>query len=168
MPYTSSYPRGFRIRYATQQDLPALLNLIQELALYEKRPQAATASIEDLQLWLFQRYTAYALLGEWEGETVGYAIYYPVFSSFRGKGSLHVEDVFVRAKYRGRGFGKSMLAAIAREALSEGYACMYWSCLDWNQPSIHFYQSLGARQLNGALDFALDSAPMRQLARFVR
>lgn len=121
-------------------------------------------SEESLAHWMFERKRMSALLGEAAGQPVGYAIYYPVFSSFTGRGRLYVEDVFVLAECRGAGYGKELLAAVARTAKQEGYDGLQWSCLDWNEPAIGFFRSLGAGHKPGSVTFVLDDEGFDDLA----
>jgi GNAT superfamily N-acetyltransferase len=92
---------------------------------------------------------AEALIAEWDGRPVGFAVWYYSFSTFLGRPSLYVEDVFVEPAMRGKGIGKAVFAHLARRALAEGCGRMEWSVLDWNAPSIAFYRSLGAKPREG-------------------
>lgn len=152
------------IRPAGREDIPALLGLIARLAEYERRTGELAVDEASLARWLFERGQVHALLGEVAGRPVGYAIYYPVFSSFTGRGRLYVEDVFVLAECRGRGYGRELLAAVGRAAGQQGYDGLQWSCLDWNEPAIGFYRSLGAGQKPGSVTFVLDGPGLAALA----
>lgn len=154
---------GFSIRPATEGDTGTLFALIEKLAGYEKRLDELKATPEALHTWLFGRKEVFALLGEEAGAAAGYAIYYPVFSSFAGSGRLYVEDVFVLQEHRGKGYGKKLLAAVAGAAQSGGYGSLQWSCLDWNEPSIRFYEMLGAHRKPGSVGYLLDGDALDKL-----
>lgn len=154
---------ALEIRPATEEDVPALCGLIARLAEYEGRTAELGVKAASLRHWLFERGTAAALLGEEAGQPVGYAVYYPVFSSFAGAGRLYVEDVFVLGECRGRGYGRQLLAAVAAMARREGYAGLQWSCLDWNEPAIGFYHALGAKRKPASLTFVLDGDSLEAL-----
>ncbi len=90
----------------------------------------------------------YCDIAEWDGEPAGFAVWFLIFSTFRGRPGMYLEDVFVRPAYRGRGIGKAMLARLARRCVEEGWAHFEWTVLDWNAPSIAFYKSIGAQVLD--------------------
>jgi len=138
---------GFRIRFAEEEDAPILLTLIDELAQYEKL-QSQVETTEQL-LWesIFHRKAAEALIGELNGEAIGYAIFYQNFSSFTARPGLFVEDIYVKPHLRRMGFGKLFFAFMAKVAVERGYARMEWNCLDWNTPSITFYKKMGAQAM---------------------
>ncbi len=105
-----------------------------------------TGTEEQLYHWLFERNAATVLIAEYDKEAIGYALYYPIFGSFSAAGKVHLEDFFLKADYRGHGLGRYFLAGVARIVLAEGYVEMEWSCLDWNKPSIAFYEKAGAQR----------------------
>ena len=148
------------IRQATPQDTPVIHGLIRGLAEYEKRPQDMTATVEQLHHWLFERMAAGVLIAEIDGSSVGYALYYPIFGSFAAAGRIYLEDLFVKDEYRGNGFGRTLFMQVAEIAAKEGYSGMEWSCLDWNKPSIEFYNKLGAATESGRVHFDFDKAAM--------
>lgn len=133
-----------KIYTASQEDVPIIRDLILGLATYEKRPEAMTASPADLNHWLFDRQLAQVLLAEYEGQPVGYALFYPSFSSFAGQGKAHLEDLFILEEYRNLGVGKALLKCLAHDLLEAGYQGLEWSALSWNQAAIDFYLRLGA------------------------
>ena len=108
---------------------------------------------------------ATALLGEWQGEPVAYAVYFHNFSTFAGRLGLYLEDVYVKPEMRGRGMGKAILSYLACLAKERGCARFEWSVLDWNEPSIKFYRSLGAEPLDGWTVFRLAGEALDRLAR---
>ena len=146
---------GVRVRAATAPDLPVFLNLVDALADYEKlaRPDAEARSrlAADALAGRFN-----LLLGELDGEVVGYAVHFPTYSTFRALPSLYLEDLFVLPEVRGKGVGIALFRAVAAEAVRQGCGRMEWQVLSWNEPSIQFYERLGARQLNGWLPFRLE------------
>lgn len=133
------------IRPVQREDLTRLLQLIHELAEYERRLEQVVATEADLERALFgERPVAEAALA-WQGEqAVGYALFYPVFSTFRGRAALYLEDVYVVPEMRGRGVGLAFMRYLARIAKQRGYDRIEWSVLDWNTPAIEFYRKLGA------------------------
>ena len=135
------------IRTAVPADVPTIRELIAELALYEREPQAAKATEEQLHRALFGEQPAvYALMAEDDatGAVVGFAVYFLNFSTWTGVHGIYLEDLFVRPEARGGGHGTALLRELARIACERGYARVEWSVLDWNEPSIAFYKSLGA------------------------
>ncbi|MFJ8633846.1 GNAT family N-acetyltransferase [Streptomyces sp. NPDC093568] len=136
------------IRPATPADIPALHALIRELAEYEKALEEAKATEEQLHEALFgDRPAAYAHIAadDATGETVGCAIWFLNFSTWRGVHGIYLEDLYVRPTARGAGHGKALLTELARLCVERGYQRLEWSVLNWNTPSIAFYESLGAR-----------------------
>ncbi|MFJ8472964.1 GNAT family N-acetyltransferase [Kitasatospora sp. NPDC094011] len=140
------------IRTAVVTDVPLVLAMIRELAEYEKAPQEAVATEEQLREALFGADPAvFGLIAEDDatGEPVGFALWFRNFSTWRGTHGIYLEDLYVRPAARGGGHGKALLLELARIAVERGYARVEWSVLDWNQPSIDFYTSLGAVPMNG-------------------
>ena len=132
-----------------KKDLELLFTLINEMALYEKRPQDMTGSVPLLEYWLFERAVASAYIAEYQGKTVGYAIHYPVFGSFSSKGRVHLEDIYIREEFRRQGMGKEFFSFIASRILEEGYAGLEWNCLSWNKNALDFYDRIGAKRETG-------------------
>ncbi|MFI5686738.1 GNAT family N-acetyltransferase [Streptomyces sp. NPDC051636] len=136
------------IRAATPADVPVIHALIRELAEYEKAPQEAKASPEQLREALFgERPAVFAHMAvdDSTGETAGFALWFLNFSTWRGVHGLYLEDLYVRPQARGGGHGRALLAELARICVERGYGRLEWSVLDWNRPAIGFYESLGAR-----------------------
>src|SRR5665213_1532134 len=143
------------IRGATPEDIPEMLAFIRELAEYEREPESAIATAEDLLRDGFAEPKRFhALIAEWrEGETaeaqaVGLALYFYNYSTWRGRAGIYVEDLFVRPMFRGRGVGKALLRRVAEIAVAEGCARLEWSVLNWNTPAIDFYRALGAEAMS--------------------
>ncbi len=152
------------MRRAQAGDLTLIQELIRGLAVYEKRPQDVTGTKEQLRYWLFEKNIATVWLAEYGKETVGYALYYPVFGSFAAAGSVYLEDFYLKEEFRGRGFGRFFFSKIAEAVLAEGYTGMEWSCLDWNQTAIGFYRRGEAKQEAGRVYFGLDHAGLEKTA----
>ena len=137
-----------QIRPATPADIPEMLALIRELAEYEREPQAATATAEDLMRDGFTEPRRFhCLMAESDGEVAGFALYFYNYSTWRGHAGIYLEDLFVRPVHRGKKIGKALLSAVAAIAVEEGCPRFEWAVLDWNQPAIDFYQSLSAEAL---------------------
>ncbi|MER5864086.1 GNAT family N-acetyltransferase [Kitasatospora sp. NPDC002040] len=146
------------IRTAEPSDVPLILDLIRELADYEKAPQEAVATLEQLHEVLFGANPAvFGLIAEDDGtgEPVGFALWFRNFSTWRGTHGVYLEDLYVRPSARGGGHGKALLTELARICVRRGYSRMEWSVLDWNEPSIGFYRSIGAVPMDGWSVFRL-------------
>lgn len=133
------------LRSTTPQDLPTLFHLIKGLAEYEKLSHAVTGNIVDLESHLFgDRIYAEAILAELDGKAVGFALFFPNYSTFLTKPGIYLEDLFVLPEYRHQGIGKALLSHVAKLAVERDCGRLEWSVLDWNEPAIGFYQSMGA------------------------
>lgn len=143
------------IREAQETETLLIQELVKEMATYERRPEDMTGTQEELRYWLFERKIATILLMECDDQVIGYAIYYPIFGSFAAHANVHLEDLYIREEYRKRGLGRVFFEAIAGRAKEEGYAKMEWSCLDWNTPSIGFYEKIGAEYETGRKYFEI-------------
>jgi GNAT superfamily N-acetyltransferase len=137
------------IRPATVVDTPTIARLILALAEYERLTHEVRFDENELREHLFgPRPFAEVLLAEDAGEVVGFALFFPSYSTFVGKPGIYLEDLFVEPRHRGKGHGKALLTAVARLAVERGCGRMEWSVLNWNEPSIQFYRSLGAVPLD--------------------
>jgi GNAT superfamily N-acetyltransferase len=153
------------IRLATEADVPAILDLIHALAVYEREPDAVQIGEAELRRDGFGPQPLYeSLIAEDDGEAAGFALYFPIYSTWRGP-SLHLEDLFVKPTHRGRGIGKALLARVAAAAIERGCARMQWDVLDWNTPAIDFYQSRGAVMLEPWRIMRVTGAALARLAR---
>jgi len=140
---------SFRIAAATKQDIALVLSLIQELADYEGLSDAVSATEVSIERALFSDDPeAEARIAWLADEAVGFALFFRSFSTFLGKPGLYLEDLYVRKSYRGRGYGRRLLAHLASIAVSRGYGRFEWSVLDWNQLAISSYQRAGAVPMN--------------------
>lgn len=154
------------IRKATRADAPEILSLVRELARYEREPDAVVATAEDYARDGFGDEPAFeVLLATWSGEPVGLAFYFFTYSTWVGRRTLHLEDLFVRPAHRGRGAGLALMRALARVALERGCKRFVWQVLDWNEPAIGFYERLGAKVLREWLTVRLEGDALDELAR---
>jgi GNAT superfamily N-acetyltransferase len=136
------------IRPATRADAPTIASLVRELADYEKLLPEAKATPEDFLRELESpNPVIHVLIAEWQGEPVGFALYFFNFSTFVGRPGLYLEDLFVRPAQRSHGIGRALLRALARIAEERGCGRMEWAVLDWNEPALRFYKTLEARQM---------------------
>jgi GNAT superfamily N-acetyltransferase len=134
-----------RVREARESDLERIRQLIVELAHYERAADEVKTTTEQLRVGLFGPHpAAYALVAEGDEQVVGFALYFRNFSTWEGVHGLYLEDLFVMPEHRGSGLGKALLASLAELAVERGYARVEWAVLDWNQPAINFYRSIGA------------------------
>ncbi|MGK5554271.1 N-acetyltransferase family protein [Actinomadura kijaniata] len=134
------------IRNATPEDVPEILRLIRDLAEYERALHEVRATEEQLNDALFgPEPKVFALIAEHEGRVVGFAVWFLTFSTWLGRHGIYLEDLYVDPEMRGQGYGKLLLAELARIADERGYGRVEWAVLKWNTPSIRFYESLGAR-----------------------
>lgn len=135
-------------RYATENDVSLILQFIQALADYEKMSDQVVATESLLKEWIFEKQKAEVLFAVAENKEVGFALFFHNFSTFLGKAGIYLEDLFVLPEYRGKGYGKAILKKLASITLERGCGRLEWSCLNWNQPSIDFYLSLGAEPMS--------------------
>ena len=156
----------FEIRAALEADVPVILSLIRELAVYERAPDAVVANEAGLREVLFgpQR-CAEVLLALEEGEPVGFAVYFYNFSTWLGRPGLYLEDLFVRPSVRGKGYGRALLERLALIAQERGCGRMEWAVLDWNDPAIQFYKKLGAAPMTEWTVFRLTEEGIAKLAK---
>ena len=153
-----------RIERATERDVPLILELINGLAVYEKLAHEVTATEAGLRETLFGARPAAEVIIGYAGDTpVGFALFFPNYSTFLGKPGLYLEDLFVLPEWRGHGFGRGMLTHLATLAVERGCGRFEWSVLDWNEPAIGFYQSLGAKLMDGWSIFRLTGDALRKL-----
>ncbi len=135
-------------RNATVDDCALILEFIKGLAEYEKMSDDVVATEELLKDWIFEKQKAEVIFALEDGREVGFALFFHNFSTFLGRAGIYLEDLFVLPEYRKRGHGKSLILELARIAVERGCGRLEWSCLDWNQPSIDFYLSLGAKPMD--------------------
>jgi len=156
---------NLRIEQATKDDVPLLLTLIRGLAEYERLLDSVSATEERLRSSLFgERSYAEALIAYDHDKPVGYAIYFFTYSSFVGLPGLYLEDLFVVPESRGSGVGRQLLAFVAKKAVERGCRRMEWAVLNWNEPAIGFYKSLGAEPMNEWTVYRLSDDKLDDLA----
>ena len=131
-------------RLANEQDAALILEFIQGLAAYEKMSDQVVADEALIREWIFEKKKAEVIFAMEDGVEVGFALFFHNFSTFLGRAGIYLEDLFVKPDYRGRGHGKALIRELARITVERGCGRLEWCCLDWNQPSIDFYRSLGA------------------------
>ena len=135
-------------RSATREDVPLILQFIRELADYEKMLHEVVADEATLEEWIFDRQKAEVLFALVDGNEIGFALFFHNFSTFLGRAGIYLEDLYVKPEYRGKGYGKAILKRLASIAVERKCGRLEWWCLDWNQPSIDFYRSLGAEPMS--------------------
>ena len=156
---------NFSIRVARKKDLPKILSFIKKLAVYEKMEDQVIATEKSLKDWLFNKKVAKVIFAVENGKEVGFALYFFNFSTFVGKAGIYLEDLFVDEIHRGKGYGKDLLKYLAREVVEKDLGRLEWCCLDWNKPSIDFYLSLGAKQMNGWTKYRLTGEELKNFAK---
>ncbi len=153
-----------QIREATRADVPTILALVRALAEYEREPDAAVATEADFLRDGFSDHPAFrVLLATWDGEPIGFALYFFTWSTWRGRRCLHLEDLFVVPEMRGKGAGIALMQALGRVAREEGCARFVWQVLSWNQPALEFYEKLGAKVLHEWISVRLEGDALERL-----
>lgn len=151
------------LRLATKQDCPRLLELIIELAVYEKEPDAVTVALEHFEETGFGPNPVWkAFVAEADGMIVGFALYYIRYSTWKGS-RLYLEDLIVTEAYRGKGIGKLLFDRLLTETMELGMSGMVWQVLDWNEPAINFYKKYGATIDDGWLNASISSEQIQKL-----
>ena len=159
-------PETFEIRPARVEDAPIILQLIRDLATYERAPHEVTATEEQLVDVLFGERPAAEVLLAFEGKTpVGFAVYFYNFSTWLGRPGLYLEDLFVKPEKRGKGYGRALLVELAKIARDRGCGRMEWAVLNWNEPAIKFYRALGAQPMDEWTVFRLTRDGIAKLAK---
>ena len=151
-------------RFGDENDCSVILTFIKALADYERMTDQVVATEELLKEWIFEKKKAEVLF-VCEGEKeVGFALFFHNFSTFLGRAGIYLEDLFVLPEYRGKGYGKALLKRLAQLTLERGCGRLEWACLDWNQPSIDFYRSLGAVPMDEWTTYRLTGATLKEMA----
>ena len=157
---------NFEIRPARVEDVPLILELIRDLATYERAPKEVTATEEQLVAVLFgEKPVAEVLLAFERKSPVGFAAFFHNFSTWLGRPGLYLEDLFIKPEKRERGYGRALLVDLAKIALDRGCGRMEWAVLDWNEPAIKFYRSLGAKPMEEWTVFRLTRDGIAKLAQ---
>ena len=161
-----SDPASLSITIATASDVPHILTFIKALAEYERMADLVVATEEGLRATLFgPRPYAECVIARWQGEPAGFALFFHNYSTFLGRPGVYLEDLFVKPELRGQGVGRALLQYLAKVALDRGCGRLEWSVLDWNEPAIGFYKSLGAEPLVDWTIFRLKGEALTRLAR---
>ncbi|CAA9423030.1 MAG: hypothetical protein AVDCRST_MAG55-2120 [uncultured Rubrobacteraceae bacterium] len=156
---------GTLVREASGEDVPLILSFIRELAEYENLSHEVVATEETLRANLFgERQFAEVLIAEHDGAPAGFALFFHNFSTFLGKSGIYLEDLYVKPELRGAGIGKKLLVHLARLAKDRGCGRLEWWVLDWNAPTIGFYEKLGAVAMDDWTVYRLAGAPLDDLA----
>ena len=153
------------IRRAVAGDAPLVFDFVMRLAAYERLAHEVTTTVDDLHAALFSSEPrVFCDLAEWDGEPVGFALWFYNFSTFVGGHGVYLEDLFVAEEARGRGIGKALLGGLAKRCVDEGLGRLQWAVLDWNAPSIAFYRWLGARPMSDWITYRLSGEALAGLA----
>jgi len=156
---------SLHIRDAVAADVPEILSLIRELAIYEKEPEAAIATEADLLRDGFGPEPYFrCLMAEWDGQVAGFALYFFQYSTWEGRPALYLEDLFVRETFRKRGIGVALFQRLAQIAVEQHCTRFQWECLDWNQPSLDFYDAMGAKVMKEWLNLRVTGEALQALA----
>jgi len=164
--YKTGHP-NFIIRIADELDIPLIFHFIKSLAKYEKMLDLVIATEQSLHKSLFIDKQAEVLIAVENEKPIGFALFYQSFSTFQGKANLFLEDLFIEEPYRNKGYGKLILSCLALIAKERNYSRIDWWCLDWNQKSIDFYESLGAVQLKQWEVFRLQDQKIFDLSKLI-
>lgn len=151
------------IRQALPEDVPQILDFIRGIARYEKMENEVVATEALLHEWLFEKQVAEVVFAEEAGRPVGFALYFYNFSTFVGRAGIYLEDLYVYPEHRGKGYGKALFMHLVQTAVQRGCGRMEWVCLDWNQPSIDFYRSMGAISMDGWSTYRLTQEALQAL-----
>ncbi len=152
------------IRPATPKDVPLILDLIRGLAEYERAPEQAVATAEDLLRDGWGPEPKFrVVIAEWDRQPAGFALFFYNYSTWQGRPGLYLEDLFVRPEFRGKGIGEALLLHLAQIAVRENCGRFQWQVLDWNTPAIEFYESLGAKIMKEWLTMRVDGAALDRL-----
>jgi GNAT superfamily N-acetyltransferase len=153
------------IRPAVKEDAGVILQLINELAEYEKAPEEVVATIKDIEATLFSEDPkVFCDLVEVDGKIVGMAIWFLNYSTWQGRHGIYLEDLYIKPEFRGLGYGKALLQHLARICNERGYGRFQWWVLDWNSPAIEFYHSIGAVPMSEWTVFRVSGDPLKKLA----
>ncbi len=156
--------KGIQIYDATEQDVEDILFLIKEIAKYEKLEHEVIATKESLLDSIFIKKRAQVILVAYENKVIGYMLYFYNYSTFTGNANLYLEDLFILKEHRKKGIGKTLFQILAQKAVEEGCKRIDWVCLHWNEPSLNFYKSIGARRLDEWVVHRLEEKEIKKLA----
>ena len=151
-------------RNAQCEDTALILQFIKELADYEKMLDEVIADEATLEEWIFDKQKAEVIFAVEDGEEVGFALFFHNFSTFLGRAGIYLEDLYVKPEHRGKGYGRMILKKLASIAVERGCGRLEWWCLDWNEPSIDFYLSLGAEPMSDWTVYRIAGDTLTKLA----
>ncbi|MDO5850566.1 MAG: GNAT family N-acetyltransferase [Methanobacteriaceae archaeon] len=151
-------------RYAKEEDSELILYFIKEIAKYENMLDEVDATVELIKKNVFENKIAEVLFIQEDNKEVGFALFFHNFSTFTGKAGLYLEDIFIKEEYRHKGYGKATLKKLAKIAIERDCGRFEWVCLDWNEPSIQFYTSLGANAMDEWTIYRLSGEALKKLA----
>lgn len=157
--------KNFTIRFAKEDDVGIILRFIRELAEYEDLLDQVVATEEVLYDALFRRRSAEVIIGEYNNEPIGFALFFHNFSTFLGQAGIYLEDLYIRPDMRGKGLGKIMLSFLGKVAKERGCGRLEWWCLDWNESSINFYKNLGAVAMDEWTVYRISGEDLENLAK---
>lgn len=152
-------------RYAERKDVMLILQFIQGIAAYERMSDEVVATPELLEEWIFDKEKAEVIFAMEDGAEVGFALFFHNFSTFVGRAGIYLEDLYVKPEHRGKGYGKGLLTQLAKIAVERKCGRLEWCCLDWNQPSIDFYTSMGARAMEEWTTYRLAGETLQALSQ---
>ncbi|WP_288480446.1 GNAT family N-acetyltransferase [uncultured Clostridium sp.] len=155
---------NLRLKKAKIEDTGLILDLIKEIAIYEKMLDQVVATEESLKESIFNKKEAEVLLVELNKEVIGYVLYFFNYSTFIGRGGFYLEDIYIKEQYRKNGYGKAIFKVLGKIAYENGCERMEWACLNWNKPSIEFYKSLGAVEMDEWTVYRLTRDKIKALA----
>lgn len=153
------------IRQAERKDCAMILSFIKALAEYEHMANEVVADEALLEEWIFDKQKAEVIFAVEDGKEVGFALFFHNFSTFLGRAGIYLEDLFVLPEYRGKGYGKALLKKLAEITVERGCGRLEWSCLDWNQPSIDFYLSLGAVRMDDWTTYRMTGETLKRFTK---
>ncbi|HJJ28570.1 MAG TPA: GNAT family N-acetyltransferase [Methanocorpusculum sp.] len=154
----------FTFRFAEPSDVPLILQFIRDLAEYEHLLKEVIATEELLSEWIFEKKKAEVIFVMDAKTEAGFALFFHNFSTFLGRAGIYLEDLYVKPKFRGKGYGKALLQELARIAVARGCGRLEWWCLDWNKSSIDFYLSLGAEPMRDWTVYRIAGDTLKKLA----
>jgi GNAT superfamily N-acetyltransferase len=156
---------GLHIAAAEERDVPVILHFVRQLAEFEKLSHMVVATEANIREHVFGvNPVAEVLIAYWNGQPVGFALYFRNFSTFLGQAGIYLEDLFVELEHRGKGVGKALLARLAKIAVERGYYRLEWVVLDWNTPAIEFYRRLGAEAMDEWTVYRVTGEALERLA----
>jgi len=154
--YIETKINGVKFKTTTEKDIPVILDFIKQIAIYENMLDKVVATEESLKESIFDKNRAEALLIELDNKAIGYIVYFFNYSTFVGREGLYIEDLYIKPEYRGQGIGKKSFELLVHIAKENKCERLEWTCLDWNEPSLKFYKSIGSKQMNEWIIHRLD------------